>query len=451
MASDWCLAPASEAHRCDQTLDKEHEAMSSRGYFIGAAILTLGLLCPDAPAQSWQLRGRGGQLDLGETPIVVSIKVPVPAGAYSLSGANLGESIPAVVFSDGQRHMLAAILPRVPAREPFALTMKPQVPADTRANVGIRIRDHGPDVEPSPGSPAQRNEANDRKLRNLLVTIDEHLFTEYRIDVGHKPFFFPLIGPTGDSFTRAYPLENVPGEDRDHPHQRSFWFTHGNVNGVDFWSETKDAGTIRETVRRIVVEGPVLARLWTRNAWLAPDGRKVCEDERTATFYRTKDSRIVDFDVTIHATDGPVTFGDTKEGMFGLRVASSMDAKKKGGGRITNANGLTDLKAWGQPSPWVDYVGPVQGKTVGIAILDHPESFRYPTTWHVRDYGLFAANPFGWHDFGRPDKGDYTVRAGQLMKFRYRVILHEGDTATIGMPALFQGYAEPPAVELEAD
>ena len=82
-----------------------------------------------------------------------------------------------------------------------------------------------------------------------------------------------------------------------------------------------------------------------------------------------------------------------------------MDVKNKTGGRITNAEGLTDLKAWGQPSPWVDYVGPVHGKTVGIAILNHPRSFRYPTTWHVRDYGLFAANPFGWHDFNKHRQG----------------------------------------------
>ncbi len=169
------------------------------------------------------------------------------------------------------------------------------------------------------------------------------------------------------------------------------------------------------------------------------------------TFYRTKGSRIVDFEIEVQATDGDLTFHDTKEGMFGLRVASSMDVKRKTGGRITNAGGLTDLKAWGQASPWVDYVGPVQGHTVGVAILNHPDSFRYPTTWHVRDYGLFAANPFGWHDFGRSDKGDYTVPAGQSIRFNYRVILHEGDTATIGMPALFEAYAKPPSVEVRPE
>ena len=125
-----------------------------------------------------------------------------------------------------------------------------------------------------------------------------------------------------------------------------------------------------------------------------------------------------------------------------------MDVDKKTGGKITNAEGLTDDKAWGKPSPWVDYVGPVKDQTVGIAIINHPTSFRYPTTWHVRTYGLFAANPFGWHDFGRPDKGDYTIPDGQAIEFSYRVVLHEGDTKSADVPALATAYAKPPTVEV---
>src|SRR5262249_29303703 len=172
---------------------------------------------------------------------------------------------------------------------------------------------------------------------------------------------------------------------------------------------------------------------------------------RAVTFYRTRDVRIIDFDFTIEAASGPVTFGDTKEGMFGLRVASSMDVKNKQGGKITNAEGVTDLKAWGKASPWVDYVGPVKGQTVGIAILNHPDSFRFRTTWHVRDYGLFAANPFGWKDFGRPDRGDYTLPAGEMLRFAYRVILHKGDTASLGLPGFFQAYARTPEFQVRGD
>ena len=197
----------------------------------------------------------------------------------------------------------------------------------------------------------------------------------------------------------------LPEEDHDHPHQRSCWFTYGNVNGIDFWSEGKRFGTIKEKERTLVVAGPVVGRLKTLNEWRAANDQKVCTDERLVTFYRTKSARIIDFKFRIVASDGPVEFFDTKEGMFGLRVASSMDVDKKKGGKITNAEGLTNEKAWGKPSPWVDYVGTVKDRTVGIAIINHPSSFRYPTTWHVRTYGLFAANPFGWHDFGRPERG----------------------------------------------
>ena len=246
-------------------------------------------------------------------------------------------------------------------------------------------------------------------------------------------------------------MQNVPGEDHDHPHQRSCWFTFGNVNDIDFWSEGKRTGTIRETGRKLIVAGPVVGRLTTTNEWRSPDDRRFCVDERTVTFYRTKTARIIDFDFRISASDGPVTFGDTKEGMFGVRVASSMDVNKKKGGKITNAEGLTDEKAWGKPSVWVDYVGPVKDKLVGIAIVNHPLSFRYPTTWHVRTYGLFAANPFGWHDFGRTERGDYTIPSGQNIGFSYRVILHEGDTQSANVPALAAAYIKPPAVEIRKD
>jgi hypothetical protein len=150
--------------------------------------------------------------------------------------------------------------------------------------------------------------------RDLLVELDRHLLTAYRVDAGNKPFYFPLVGPTGDAYTRAYPMERVVGEDHDHPHQRSCWFTHGNVNGVDFWGEDPKSGTIRETDRSIVVEGPVLGRLATKDDWQAPGGRRVCWDERVVTFYRTKNTRIFDFEIKLHADDGPVTFYDTKEG-----------------------------------------------------------------------------------------------------------------------------------------
>jgi len=383
-----------------------------------------------ARAESWRLSVRGGALDLGETPVVAEVDSGLAVGSYFAVSTRPDETVPVQVFQEGEKRFLAMILPHVAKARATAYSLKTRSLREPDLSEGIAFRSRG---------------------RDLLVELDRRLLTAYQVDSGNKPFYFPLIGPTGASYTRAYPMQNVAGEDHDHPHQRSCWFTHGNVNGVDFWGEEQKSGKIRETDRSLIVEGPVLGRLGTKDDWTAPDGRRVCRDERVATFYRTKNTRVFDFEIKIHATDGPVTFHDTKEGMFGLRVASSMDVTRKTGGKITNAGGLTDEKAWGQASPWVDYVGPVNDKTVGIAVFNHPGSFRYPTTWHVRPYGLFAANPFGWQDFGNSQRGDYTIPTGETIAFRYRVILHEGDMQTAALNQLFDGYARPPTLGLAKD
>jgi hypothetical protein len=383
-----------------------------------------------ARADSWRLSVRGGDVDLDETPVVAEVKSAPAAGLYSLEPETGNESIPACVFRHGDRQFVGTILPRIGARrtEHFKIKQSSTGPADASKDISIHPQGGG-----------------------LAIELDRQLLAAYRTDTGNKPFFFPLIGPTGQPYTRAFPMLKIEGEDADHPHQRSCWFTHGNVNGIDFWSEGKNTGTIHELGRALVAQGPVLGRVETRDEWLGPKEQRVCTDVRTITFYRTTMARVIDFDFTIHASEGPVEFRDTKEGMFGLRVASSMDVSRKTGGKITNAEGLTDDKAWGQSSPWVDYVGPLKGKTAGIAVLNHPGSFRYPTTWHVRTYGLFAANPFGWHDFGKSERGDYTIPAGGKIEFHYRVILHEGSTDSARLARLFEGYAKPPAIEVKAD
>ncbi len=159
----------------------------------------------------------------------------------------------------------------------------------------------------------------------------------------------------------------------------------------------------------------------------------------------------MDFDITIHAPNGPVMFGDTKEGMMGFRVASSMDVDRKQGGRIVNSRGRKDGDTWGMPAEWVDYYGPVNGKTVGIAVMDHLSSFRHPTHWHVRTYGLFAANPFGLKDFpnGKGKNGSHTIPKGGEMRFRYRIFIHEGTTEDAGVALVADGYRNPPTVTVK--
>lgn len=404
---------------------------------LGWALLLVPARAADDPASivNRRLTVHGNGKIGAEALVVTELKGSLPAGLYSVKRDGNGAEITAEVFDNAGKTFIALPLDRSGAEGTSVFTISGRSDAGTKAIATDDV--HAPRVEVRAGGKP---------------------FTTYITNDGPKPYYFPVIGPSGDSYTRAYPMQDVAGEDRDHPHQRSFWFTHGNVNGFDFWaSDPKNKpnpkfGSFKETSRSIVANGSHVALMRTTDDWLGHDGKKVCEDERLVGFYSLGKNRVIDFDITIRATAGPVTFGDTKEGMFGLRVASSMDVKSKqhSDGKITNAEGLHDDAAWGKASPWVDYVGPVHGKTAGVAILNHPDSFRFPTTWHVRTYGLFAANPFGWHDFGRKESGRYTIPSGESIRFRYRVILHASDTPSADVPGSFQAYAQPPRIEVDA-
>lgn len=278
----------------------------------------------------------------------------------------------------------------------------------------------------------------------ITVNLDGQLFTRYLIKSGAKPILWPLVGPTGKEMTRAWPMrEGNADEKTDHVHQRSFWFTHGSVNGISFWHEGDGHGDIvhREFLK---VAGGRQGSIVTRNDWLDGFGKRICRDERRMRFGADETTRWIDLDVTLFADESPVTFGDTKEGCFGLRVAGTMDVEKKLGGRIVNAEGLVDDQAWGKPSPWVDYQGPVDGQRVGIAIFNHPTSFRYPTHWHVRTYGLFAANPFGLHDFYNDSSkdGSYVLEPGKSFTLKHRVVLHSGNELEAKIAEHFAAYAK---------
>jgi hypothetical protein len=275
-----------------------------------------------------------------------------------------------------------------------------------------------------------RAEVNLKKTdAGVEVTLDGQPFATYIFNSGFKPIIWPVIGPTGKEMTRAWPLRTGnPDEKTDHVHQKSFWFDHGDVNGIDFWAETARKQGKQAQTELVKAESGKVGTLVTKNDWLGPDGGRVVSDVRTVRFGGDNQSRYIDFDVVVTAVADEVTFGDTKEGSFGLRIAESMRVDRKTGGKIITSEGLEDDKAWGKPAAWVDYHGPVQGETLGIAILNHPSSFRYPTHWHVRTYGLFAANPWGLHDFTQgKEQSAYTMKKGDSFTLRYRVIFHKGD------------------------
>lgn len=267
----------------------------------------------------------------------------------------------------------------------------------------------------------------------ITVEIDGTLFTELHFGTNaSRPYLYPIIGPDGARMTRHWPMEQLAGEDHDHPHHRSFWWAHGEMNAQDFWSESPKAG---RTVQTELIEATATgtgAIIRTRNRYVALDGKVVATDERALRIPYRKDDRMIDFEITVHASSGELKLGDTKEGTMAIRVAESMRVvkdKKPGEGHIVNSEGLRDGETWGKRAKWCDYFGPVDGKTVGIAIFDHPTNPRHPTWWHVRDYGLFAANPFGIHDFEKKaaGEGNLIVPANGKITFRYRFYFHRGD------------------------
>jgi len=280
----------------------------------------------------------------------------------------------------------------------------------------------------------------------LRVEIQGRLFTEFFFTNVPRPFFYPLIGPGEAAMTRNWPMKTVPDEEHDHPHHRSLWFAHGSVNGRDFWSEQNNFGRIIHDKFLSIESGNRSGLIKSANRWVAADGTQVCTDERTVRIYNPsrEGERMLDFEITLTASNGPLTFGDTKEGTMALRLAETMRLKGKvGHGHIVTSAGARDDKTWGTRADWCDYYGPVDGKIVGIAIFDHPSNPRHPTWWHVRDYGLFAANPFGRHDFENlPDKnaGSLVVPAGQSITFRYRFYLHEGNEKQAGVAEEYRDY-----------
>lgn len=403
-----------------------------------AASLPLMAACWLFPA--WQVQAQTKVVvdpagrTLGTAYVVEAIDADVEPGAYALVPEGGEEPGEALVFAQGGATYLGAVVPGLDGSK-RTYTLQAGATAD-RPAVHVEKEDGG----------------------EFAIAIGGEPFTRL-VQGERKPYFHPVIGPTGAPVTRAYPMAEVEGEDRDHPHQRSFWFTHGDVNGFEFWGsdplnkDSEKTGHIRQTSAEVLAEGGAVGVLRTTNEWVG-GGKVLCADERIIRVFGSGSPRVIDVDVTVKATNGPVTFGDTKEGMFGLRVASAMNANRDPGGRIVNAEGLTDTEAWGKPSPWVDYTGPVGGATLGVAILNHPTSFRYPTTWHVRDYGLFAANPFGYGDFdfkSMDEEGAYTLPAGESMTFRYRVILHEGTTDEADIARAFVGYADEPEIAVVAD
>ncbi len=294
---------------------------------------------------------------------------------------------------------------------------------------------------------------------NIAILIDGELFTRYVTNdkVTNKCYFWPIIGPGGVGMTRAFPMKDIPGEKQDHPHHRSVCFGLQNAGGYNTWHErltfTKNGKVdesrlsglgyqVHRAVKEVSVKGNS-ATLVLEIDNVTPKGEVYMKQTRTVSFHVADDgSRVMDIDVVLTGVQEEITLHGKKDSGLSVRVAHSMCVDAGEGGRIVNRAGNQDAAAWGKRDPWVDFNGPVNGKRMGIAMLNHPDSFRHPTPWHVRNYGLFTANPFALKEVaGEADRGDYILRRGEHLLLKHRIIFHEGDERQAKIEEAWKAYA----------
>jgi hypothetical protein len=277
----------------------------------------------------------------------------------------------------------------------------------------------------------------------IPVTIDGKPFATFHSgNDANKPFLAPIRSASGKIITRGFPMENIAGESRDHLHHRGLWFSYDDVNGVKFWENDPSYEKTKTNIGRIVVRSAALngSTLKAAMEWRDPKGKVLLVESRDMVFQSSGGTRTIDFDITLTAADD-VTFGDTKEGAFAIRLTDAFTEKK--GLKIVDADGRVGMKSvWGKRSNWVDYSADVDGEKIGVAMFDHPDNPHHPTYWHARDYGLFALNPFGQNAFDPKMPENVTkLPKGQKLRFRWRVTIHGGDAETAHVADIYKAFA----------
>jgi hypothetical protein len=295
--------------------------------------------------------------------------------------------------------------------------------------------------------------------KRVDVMVDGKFFTSYRWpDNVYKPVLYPVCAASGTEVTRGFPLKPREGERDDHIHQVGIWLNYGNINGIDFWGTgytgSREPGN--GIIKQLSVDptgGQGEGVLIAKASWIKPDGRVILSERSDYHFIPKGNLRIIDRITTLTATDTVVVFKDTKEGMFGMRVARSLElplnekvtlidasgkpssvkvnAAEGATGNYISSEGLTGEAVWGTRAKWMELNGLIGTEKISIVICDHPKNQSYPTYWHARGYGLFAANPFGWSDFtkGKETLG-FKLDKGKSVTFRYRVIISTGNFLT---------------------
>jgi Methane oxygenase PmoA len=307
--------------------------------------------------------------------------------------------------------------------------------------------------------------------RRVDITVDGKPFTSYIWPTTlKKPVLFPLRSAAGTDLTRGFPPR--PGERADHPHHVGLWFNYGDVGGIDFWNNSDATagrpkmGTIVQTGVTHLENGKGKGELTVTADWVSDDDKTVMLKESTKLVFRaTGDARIIDRISTLTANGKAVTFGDSKEGMYGMRLRRQLEMPVKGPAEFTDASGkVTKVAqldntgvtgtyltsegkeggaAWGTRANWCALFGNVDNEDVAIVVFDHPSNPNHPAYWHARDYGLFAVNPLGRHGYDdKQPEAHFTIDAGKSQRFVFRVLLLHGKPSAAEIEARYKDFAK---------
>lgn len=280
-------------------------------------------------------------------------------------------------------------------------------------------------------SPAAAQVNIERGEDTLEINVGGEHFATYRFgDDLPKPYFWPVRSAGGAIVTR--PLEDP----EDHPHHKGVWISVDEVNGIKFWVEQSKIAN-RE-IELLQAEGDT-ASFRAINEWQDRHGNPVLIETTTVTIDA---NRLMSFDISLAPGGDEVTFEDTKEGFVAIRVPNGM--RESDDGHVFNADGLqTAGKCWGVPSRWVNYDGPVDGQTHGVALFDHPDN-PHPARYHVRNYGLFGISPFGDKAYSKGGEAPSHVHLGEgeAYRLRYALYVHPGAGKTDDINEVYNAWAK---------
>lgn len=230
-----------------------------------------------------------------------------------------------------------------------------------------------------------------------------------------RPFFFPLIGPSGHSLTRM----GHPGAP-DHDHHRSIWFAHEKVLGVNFWGDRTDA-RIRQKNWLCYQDGDAEAIMAVSLGWYdGHDPKELLEQELiVAVRPGGQGETFVELQAAFKSTAESLELRKTNFGFLAVRLAKEISAHF-GGGKITDNEGRTGEPAiFGQRASWVDYSGEITPRlTEGITYFDHRSNPGFPNHWHVREDG--------WMGNSTCFNGPVAITRKNPLVLRYLLHAHAG-------------------------